>query len=465
VDRRIVLALVFLVMIITFSLVNGEIYQGEMESAMHYHDGYQIEPANSYTSHVPITINNNANFSSQGWPGSGISGDPYVIEGLEIDAFGVCINITNTTVYFEVRNCLIRSGSVSSFDGIVLDNATHGSIIGCIVERHYMGITVQDSPGCILTHNTASNNSRNGFYLLRSSGCTLTHNTAFNNDGNGFSLEHLANCTLTNNTASNNRYGFIGYDSSNCILSENTASSNYLSGIHMGGMNITLTNNTVARNGSCGIYLMGDNSNLTYNTASYNGLGINLQLSDNCTLTYNTAFSNFGDNDNDGGFYMYWGFSCSLSHNTAYNNSKNGFYLSSMSNCTFTNNTSYANYKYGIRLGYGTNNTLYLNKIGDNGGMGYYRDSDARDDAGENNWDDGVSQGNYWLDYNGTGTYTIPGTAGSVDHYPFVWVPETTSTTGGGENTILFLVIICSGIAVVVIVAAIYMRKRTDDSE
>jgi hypothetical protein len=45
-------------------------------------------------------------------------------------------------------------------------------------------------------------------------------------------------------------------------------------------------------------------------------------------------------------------------------------------------------------------------------------------DSGTNNlWDDGVTQGNYWSDYPGTGWYTISGPAGSIDHYPQLYDP------------------------------------------
>jgi parallel beta-helix repeat protein len=45
-------------------------------------------------------------------------------------------------------------------------------------------------------------------------------------------------------------------------------------------------------------------------------------------------------------------------------------------------------------------------------------------DSGTNNlWDDGVSQGNYWSDYPGTGWYSISGPAGSIDHYPQLYDP------------------------------------------
>ena len=42
----------------------------------------------------------------------------------------------------------------------------------------------------------------------------------------------------------------------------------------------------------------------------------------------------------------------------------------------------------------------------------------AYDLGSANCWDDGVSTGNWWDDYSGSGEYSIGGSAGSVDHYP-----------------------------------------------
>ncbi|TFH05492.1 MAG: hypothetical protein E4H14_12620 [Candidatus Thorarchaeota archaeon] len=139
-DRSDIICTVFFVVIITFSVGNGIVYHGEPESVIARNNGHQMAPADSYTTHSPITITSNADFASQGWPGTGISGDPYVIEGLEITADAVCISIMDTTVYFEVRNCVISSGSLSSYVGIHFDNVTQGTLRDSIINLHRFGI-------------------------------------------------------------------------------------------------------------------------------------------------------------------------------------------------------------------------------------------------------------------------------------------------------------------------------------
>jgi len=64
---------------------------------------------------------------------------------------------------------------------------------------------------------------------------------------------------------------------------------------------------------------------------------------------------------------------------------------------------------YGIKIMDGsTDNIIHHNN---------FQNSKNAYDANINQWDDGVSEGNYWSDYSGTGTYAIPG-GDSVDRYP-----------------------------------------------
>ena len=56
-------------------------------------------------------------------------------------------------------------------------------------------------------------------------------------------------------------------------------------------------------------------------------------------------------------------------------------------------------------------------------------EGNALDDGEDNSWDDGIGSGNFWDDYGGTGVYVIPGTAGSVDHYPLGQLLNTTKSS------------------------------------
>ena len=82
--------------------------------------------------HDPFNISSNADFISQGWPGSGSQGDPYVIEGLSIVSMNRCIYISETTAWFIIRNCSFSNPvSYPSFSLIELNNTRYGRISNC----------------------------------------------------------------------------------------------------------------------------------------------------------------------------------------------------------------------------------------------------------------------------------------------------------------------------------------------
>ena len=68
------------------------------------------------------------------------------------------------------------------------------------------------------------------------------------------------------------------------------------------------------------------------------------------------------------------------------------------------------------------NNRVYYNTIIDNV-------LNAEDDGLNNTWDDGISEGNYWSDWDGDGEYEISGYANAVDRYPRGPITPTITTT------------------------------------
>ncbi|MCF2138030.1 MAG: right-handed parallel beta-helix repeat-containing protein [Candidatus Thorarchaeota archaeon] len=102
-----------------------------------------------YSSHDPIIINSNVDFATQGWPGSGNSTDPYLIEGLHIaNVTGIIIG--NTTVHFVIRNCFIESNRT----GILLNNVTNGEIRDSFFKRNHYGISGENCSHMRITNNT-----------------------------------------------------------------------------------------------------------------------------------------------------------------------------------------------------------------------------------------------------------------------------------------------------------------------
>jgi len=61
------------------------------------------------------------------------------------------------------------------------------------------------------------------------------------------------------------------------------------------------------------------------------------------------------------------------------------------------------------------------------------------DEGTDNQWDDGISKGNAWSDYSGTGTYPVDGTANSIDHYPSQILDNIAPAVSGCDD-VLYLV-------------------------
>ena len=150
------------------------------------------------------------------------------------------------------------------------------------------------------------------------------------------------------------------------------------------------------RNCTYGVTIIGSPGvDLSHNWICHNEWGVLAQFSDSCRLWNNTISEN-----------------------------QEGVDLQILcTNWSIRNNTVLNNTGVGIRLGEQTGNiSLVCNRLGWN------EMSNAIDDGLDNEWDDGVSQGNYWSDYDGSGVYLVPGSAGSVDHYPLLLEESNDST-------------------------------------
>ena len=411
-----------------------------------------------YTPHEPIIINNNDDFSNQGWPGNGSMIDPYVIEGLNITEDAVCISISDTSIYFEINNCLITSESSSTYQGIYFENVIHGTISNCTISLHSVGIDIQYTNYSNIVNNIGVENQY-PFSLIYSNYCNLTNNNATGNSQIGFRLYHSGLCILSDNLATGNMYGYSLQDSDSCIMTNNSAIYNSHYGFSLGSSDLSIFINNLAQGNAIDGYSLFYSNNCTFinnteinsgwngfdlygshfgefinNTATdYEDYGFYIDHSNYCILRNNEATSSklttigfhlyysglchLSDNiatDNLYGFGLGGSDDCFLQGNIAFNNAY-GFALIACG-CTLIENIASSNSEYGIELQPGCeNNTLYLNRLGNNGA------SNGRDDEGPNSWDDGVACGNYWMDYSGTGTYLIPGGASSIDHYPYIW--------------------------------------------
>ncbi len=287
----------------------------------------------TYTQHPPITLRSNTEFANQaaeeGWKGNGTSSSPYLIENLWIRSDAECVDISDITVHFVVRNCFLSSTPELSADcaAISIYNSSNAYLESCVVHSNDDGMQFFLSRDCTV-HNCTIEASCAGV------NATESHDLRFENS-------EIRNCT----------YGAI----------------------IIGSVGVDLSHNRVCHNEWGVLAQFSDSCKLWNNTISENQEGVDVQiLCTNWSIRYNTVLNNTG---------------------------------------------------VGIRLGEQTGNiSLVYNRLGWN------EMSNAIDDGLDNKWDNGVNQGNYWCDYDGSGVYLVPGSAGSVDHYPLL-LDESNATT------------------------------------
>jgi parallel beta-helix repeat protein len=139
--------------------------------------------------------------------------------------------------------------------------------------------------------------------------------------------------------------------------------------------------------------------------------GINFLNSRDCSVS-NTSIYGFWI-----GIRLNTASNCSITNSKISSNNR-GLLFESSSYCQIVNNSIYSSRNNGLEFGLGShNNTVYANSIGWNG-IDSEIERNAVDNGEDNHFDDGVSLGNAWTDYNGTAPYDIFGSNESVDSFP-----------------------------------------------
>lgn len=360
----------------------------------------------SYTSHSVIFINgnaqfNNTNFSNNGVvSGNGTAGNPYIIEGWEINSTGFIagINIGNTTDHFVIRDCFVyKAGQLD----ILLDNVTNGRLLKdeCTSAQMGYGIYLRNSSYCLIENVNSSVNTAHGLYFYHSNNNTvrnstfsdsasgngillsysedndLVNNSCLRNNENGIWLYSLSsNNTLTDNNCSDNARGIYLVSSSRSNnISSNNCSSNIYYGIYLAGSsNNTIIDNNCSSNNNYGIYLISSSWNILFNnTCSWNphyfGIVLN-QSSNHNNVANNTCSYNGGE-----GIYLnFFSNNNAISNNTLTNNYYNGLEIDYSNDNIISNNDCSSNVFYSIALEESSRNNITNNDCSSNGWEGIY---------------------------------------------------------------------------------------------
>ncbi|MFW9957534.1 MAG: nitrous oxide reductase family maturation protein NosD [Candidatus Odinarchaeota archaeon] len=353
----------------------------------------------SSTTHAPIAIDGDANFSAtasaEGWPGNGSFENPYVIEGLDIDlggAAGHCININNTLANFTVRDCYLTGANMSYGAGIYLENVSNGKLIGNTIYNNVINILLDQSHSVLVERNIAFDSDYGIVVNGPSSNNTIADNNCSFNSLHGIFLGYSSNNnTVIDNTCSNNVYGIDVYESDYDTVIGNDCKNNLFYGVLLSNASYNIVADNIINNSSRGIYLDGSMYNTVVNNICFSNSnsGILVFLSDSNTVIGNNFTSN-----------------------------SNGIDIKYSSFNTVANNTSTSNTNIGISLFYSVTAKIQWNAFVNN-------PTNGLDEYGLGN----VFDSNYWSDYagndsSGDGFGDTPYTfTGNSDAHPLMYSP------------------------------------------
>ncbi|MEW6070322.1 MAG: right-handed parallel beta-helix repeat-containing protein, partial [Candidatus Thermoplasmatota archaeon] len=330
------------------------------------------------TSHAPIYINGNADFSDADDDGvsnpgaAGTASDPYIIENWDISASSADgIEIRNTTVYFVVRKCVISDGFQPEHNvynyGIYFYDVQNGKIENCEIHNSFRGVELEASSNNVITLSQTYNNDR-GIELDASSNNTIASNQIYGNSG-GVELSHSSN----NNTMTSNQIYYNGGGIELCSSSNNHITNCWIHNNLYGGICIGYSsNNTCAANqiynNSWGIEFDSSSDNTIASNRIYgNSGGIKLSHSSN-----NNIISSNQIYYNGGGIELRSSSDNDIINCQIYNNYGTGVYLTYSSNNSIINSEVYNNKCDGIRLWYSSNNEVHYSNIYNNTDYGIY---------------------------------------------------------------------------------------------
>lgn len=242
----------------------------------------------SYELHDRISISDDLDWVEQGIPGSGTEQYPYIIENLEIAHNQECIFIVYTSKYYIIRNCLLRSDSISG-EGIYINHADHGRVENCTITMKGYGVYVMNSNGLVITNNTMHNLSRSGVRLSTSNDCNVTSNKIYDTLDDGIYCQSSSS-RIENNTVWNsadNALYMLSCSSSSIVHNTfwNSTCGTYLESCDL----IAITDNYFNYNKEIGFRNYdSDNLNFANNSIQYNkGYGVHWNRGDDATIANN----------------------------------------------------------------------------------------------------------------------------------------------------------------------------------
>jgi parallel beta-helix repeat protein len=247
--------------------------------------------------HAPILIDGDSEFKRQNGvvSGSGIPGDPYVIEGWDISTTSASgIEIRNTRAHFVIRDVLVHDGA-SPWFAVALTNVSFGRVENVTTSNGWAAaLWISESHA---VNVTASRFVQSGTGLqLHASDFVAVERSDFSSNEVGIASNFTTNSRIANGTIVGNRvFGLFLGSSSWTTIEGNLVHANGNTGILLGGVvDVTVSRNEVFNSSDAGLYALGSSrATILGNTFGGNrGVGLRLELSEEARVAHNRFFGN-----------------------------------------------------------------------------------------------------------------------------------------------------------------------------
>jgi len=152
--------------------------------------------------HAPILIDSNDDFETLNFTGEGTELEPYVITNLFINASGVTtgIEIHNTGVHFEIKNCTILTDYIGILLSAVAASTAKINNNTCISKSgDGGGVGLSGTYGCIITDNECANFMQ-GIHLNHAHNNIITNNVFPFNNYQGINIRYSNYNEITYNS-------------------------------------------------------------------------------------------------------------------------------------------------------------------------------------------------------------------------------------------------------------------------
>lgn len=385
----------------------------------------------SYIEHDRIVISSDLHFqnvaSTEGWPGNGSESDPYRIENLSITNTSSCLVIQTVTVYFVISGCFINCTDILG-NAIEMNNASNGIIEDSFIYHGQYGIVVFKSHGFRIENTTIADCGSAGIYLNQSNGTyiegTKVFSSGYDFPSGAINIYRSHHGTIYDCEMSGNDFGGIRlWLAEDWLIIHNLIHDNTDSGVYgYLSSDIKVTGNNI------------------YNHIGSSDAGIDSYDSSGWIIQYNWLYNNHRDGINaynctdfiieNNEIHESESRSIRAAYSDRFNITSNlmfgGTYGVSITYSLETRiiNNTISNFRFeGISLFHSNYSWVFMNDIAFNeiGPIG-------REDTCEGNfWDDNVSIGNWWGNYDGGENYSIWFEA-NVDRYPRISLNASEAT-------------------------------------